>query len=60
VRVRGKGDDFGLGWRAGAAYNPLAMTRPQIEKSVYVFTAALVFTFCYALYRLCLQVGIIG
>jgi hypothetical protein len=58
--MSGEGGDFGLGWRGCGAYNPLAMTRPQIEKSVIIFTVALVFTFCYALYRVCLQVGIIG
>ncbi|MDB6078733.1 MAG: hypothetical protein JWO82_2480 [Akkermansiaceae bacterium] len=51
---------FCLGSRPRRAYNAPAMTRTQIEKSVYVFTFFLVVAFCYALYRLALQVGIIG
>lgn len=50
---------FCLGERAERPYKTRAMTRKQIEISVVIFTILLVFTFCFALYKVGVQVGLI-
>lgn len=38
----------------------MIMNRPRIEACIKLFIVALIFTFFYAVYRVMLQVGIVG